>query len=213
MEDHALLADSLQVALGAAGHDAHRAPAPERGQHPSTYAATVTALHPRLVLLDLDLDGFDGTTLIEPLTRGGVRVMVLTSSVDRGRWGLAVHLGAGKVVGKSRPLPDLLATVRRLSQGLPVMSKEERCELIGHWEEQRIAWQRQVRFEQLTPRERQVLAHLMRGRMVREIAQRDTVSEATIRTQVKVILSKLEVSSQLAAVGLAHEVGWRGPAV
>ena len=35
------------------------------------------------------------------------------------------------------------------------------------------------------------------------------VSEATVRTQVKSILSKLEVSSQLAAVGMANQVGWR----
>jgi DNA-binding NarL/FixJ family response regulator len=37
------------------------------------------------------------------------------------------------------------------------------------------------------------------------------VAEATVRTQVKSILAKLEVSSQLAAVGLAHRVGWRPP--
>jgi DNA-binding NarL/FixJ family response regulator len=37
------------------------------------------------------------------------------------------------------------------------------------------------------------------------------VSEATVRTQVKAILAKLQVTSQLAAVGLAHKVGWRPP--
>ena len=51
----------------------------------------------------------------------------------------------------------------------------------------------------------------MQGRTVREIANLSVVSEATVRTQVKSILAKLEVSSQLAAVGLAHSVGWRGP--
>ena len=35
------------------------------------------------------------------------------------------------------------------------------------------------------------------------------VSEATVRTQVKSILNKLEVSSQLAAVGMANQIGWR----
>ncbi len=51
----------------------------------------------------------------------------------------------------------------------------------------------------------------MQGRTVREIANLSVVSEATVRTQVKSILAKLEVSSQLAAVGLAHSIGWRGP--
>ena len=50
----------------------------------------------------------------------------------------------------------------------------------------------------------------MRGRSVREIASIGVVSEATVRTQVKSILAKLEVSSQLAAVGLAHRMGLHG---
>ena len=60
-------------------------------------------------------------------------------------------------------------------------------------------------------RETEVLGHLMKGRAVRQIAERGAVSEATVRTQVKSILAKLEVTSQLAAVGVAHRVGWRPP--
>ena len=58
-------------------------------------------------------------------------------------------------------------------------------------------------------REREVLAQLMRGTTVRDIARDSVVSEATVRTQVKSILAKLKVASQLAAVGLAHDIGWR----
>ncbi len=64
------------------------------------------------------------------------------------------------------------------------------------------------RFAKLTPRERQVLGGLVSGHMVHEIAITDMVAEATVRTQVKAILSKLEVNSQLTAVALAHEIGW-----
>jgi len=67
------------------------------------------------------------------------------------------------------------------------------------------------RLELLTPREAQVLGHLMEGRPVRDIAHVSFVSEATVRTQVKSILAKLEVTSQLAAVGAAHLVDWRPP--
>ena len=49
----------------------------------------------------------------------------------------------------------------------------------------------------------------MEGHTVRDIAHLSVVSEATVRTQVKSILAKLEVSSQLAAVGLANTTGWR----
>ena len=52
----------------------------------------------------------------------------------------------------------------------------------------------------------------MLGNQVREIAAISVVSEATLRTQVKSILAKLEVTSQLAAVAIAHQVDWRPPA-
>ncbi len=56
-----------------------------------------------------------------------------------------------------------------------------------------------------------MLGELMNGRQVTEISRSRFVSESTVRTQVKSILAKLQVSSQLTAVGLAHQVGWRPP--
>ena len=63
----------------------------------------------------------------------------------------------------------------------------------------------------MTRREAEVLGQLMAGKQVTEIARTRFVSESTIRTQVKSILSKLQVSSQLTAVGLAHRIGWTPP--
>jgi DNA-binding NarL/FixJ family response regulator len=116
------------------------------------------------------------------------------------------------VLSKSQPLHDILATVQRLQHGEPVLGTAERDALIEEWRrhESRHGEVRE-RINQLTAREREVLGHLMRGHPVREIAAHGVVSEATVRTQVKSILSKLEVSSQLAAVGLAHSVGWQVP--
>ena len=168
---------------------------------------------PRVVLLDLDLGRFgDGVRVVEPIARAGVDVVVVTGSSDRARWGDAVRMGAHKVLSKSQPLREILATVRRLDSGLPVMDREEREELVA--EATRSRFQRQEvrgRLELLTAREREILGHLMKGRAVREIADLGVVSEATVRTQVKAILAKLEVSSQLAAVGIAHEIGWQSP--
>ena len=67
------------------------------------------------------------------------------------------------------------------------------------------------RLGSLTRREVAVLAQLLRGRSAVEIARDHVVSEMTVRTQVKSILHKLEVGHQLAAVALAHEVGWEPP--
>ena len=106
-----------------------------------------------------------------------------------------------------------MSVVRKLHLGLPVMDHEEREQLLRTWHEQRSHEQVvRRRLALLTAREREVLGHLMEGRQVREISRARFVSDATVRTQVKAILAKLEVSSQLAAVGLARSVGWQPPA-
>lgn len=214
VEDHQLFAEALDVALSVEGYDVHRVPVPDDGAAPATLVSRVARHRPRVVLLDLDLGGFgDGIRLVEPLTRSGAEVVVVTGDTDQARWGDAIRHGARKVLSKSQPLRDILATVRRIVAGLPVMDRAEREELLAEWDRHRAGSQHvRDRLDQLTVREREVLGHLMRGLAVREIARMSVVSEATVRTQVKSILAKLEVSSQLAAVGLAHEVGWKPPA-
>ena len=68
------------------------------------------------------------------------------------------------------------------------------------------------RFAAMTRREAEVLGQLMAGKQVSEIARMRFVSESTVRTQVKSILAKLGVNSQLTAVGLAHKLSWQPPA-
>jgi DNA-binding CsgD family transcriptional regulator len=59
----------------------------------------------------------------------------------------------------------------------------------------------------LTPRETQVLGDMMAGIPARSIAQRQRLSEATVRTHIRSVLTKLGASSQLAAVARARELG------
>jgi two-component system, NarL family, nitrate/nitrite response regulator NarL len=213
VEDHVLFAESLELALTVEGYDVRRVAVPEKRQSPGALISTVMRRRPRVVFVDLDLGQFgDGEQLIAPLARAGINVIVVTASVDRARWGEAVRCGARKVLPKSRPLNEILATVRRLNQGLQVMTLEEREDLLREWAKDRAAnVELNARLETLTVREREVLAYLMKGQTVREIATECVVAEATVRTQVKSILAKLEVTSQLAAVGLAHRVGWKPP--
>ncbi len=213
VDDHVLFAESLELALTVEGYDVRRVAVPEKRQSPGAMIATVLRRRPRVAFVDLDLGQFgDGEQLIAPLARAGVNVIVVTASLDRARWGEAVRCGARKVLPKSRPLNEILATVRRINQGLQVMSLEEREDLLREWAKERAAnVELNARLETLTVREREVLAYLMKGQTVREIATECVVAEATVRTQVKSILAKLEVTSQLAAVGLAHRVGWKPP--
>ena len=213
VEDHRLFAEAVDLALTGEGYDVRRIEVPADPGSPGALVAAILKQEPLVVLLDLDLGRFgDGVHLIEPIARAGANVVVVTGSTDIARWGDAVQAGARKVLSKSQPLDDILATVRRIIAGLPVMDREEREELVAESTRMREELHEvRERLEQLTNREGVVLGHLMKGRAVRQIAGLSTVSEATVRTQVKSILAKLEVSSQLAAVGMAHEIGWRAP--
>ena len=211
IEDHMLFAESMDLALTIEGYDVRRLPVPDMGSSQAALLSAITRLRPRIVLLDLDLGHLgDGVRLIAPIARTGAHVVVVTASADRGRWGECLRYGARKVLTKARPLNEIMATIRRLNQRLPVMDPEERNELLHVWHEERQAHHEfRLRLQRLTAREREVLGHLMEGHTVRDIAHISVVSEATVRTQVKSILAKLEVSSQLAAVGLANTTGWR----
>ncbi|UFN46290.1 response regulator transcription factor [Nocardioides okcheonensis] len=211
VDDHVLFAESLELALSLEGYDVRRLELPEEGGSMATIRSLALRANPRTVFLDLDLGRFgDGMNLVAPLAKAGINVVVLTASEELGRWGGCMRLGARRVLPKSGALQQALATVRRLHQGLPVINRDELETLLDAWARERRAHDDlRRRLDLLTPRERQVLGALIEGRTVREISHVSVVSEATVRTQVKSILNKLEVSSQLAAVGMANQVGWR----
>ena len=211
IDDHVLFAESMELALSLEGYDVRRLEMPQEGGSMATLRSLALRANPRTALLDLDLGRFgDGVNLIAPLARAGINVVVLTASEDLSRWGGCMRLGARKVLPKSGALQQALSTVRRLHQGLPVMNREELESLLEAWAQQRrVSDDLRRRLDLLTPRERQVLGALIEGRTVRAISEESVVSEATVRTQVKSILNKLEVSSQLAAVGMANQVGWK----
>ena len=211
VDDHVLFAEALELALSLEGYDVRRIELPDEGGSMATLRSLALRANPRTVILDLDLGRFgDGVNLISPLAHAHVNVVVVTASRDLGRWGECMRLGARKVLTKSGALQHALSTVRRLHQGLPVTTREELESLLDARSHQsRVDDDIRRRLDRLTPRERQVLEALIEGRTVRAISQDCVVSDATVRTQVKSILNKLEVSSQLAAVGMANQIGWR----
>ena len=213
VDDHELFAQALEIALASAGCDVARLELPRAALSTGPLISTVLRRRPRVLLLDLDLgEHGDGASIIEPVSRSGIDVLVLTGTPDLGRCAAAVISGARKVIAKSSPLSVVVEAVDRLLKGLPVMTAEERRSLVAAWSDQRAGseavW---GRFDRLTLRESEVLGLLMQGHQVRDVAVRSGTAESTVRTQVKALLAKLEVTSQLAAVGLAYQAGWRPP--
>lgn len=206
VEDHGLLAQSLQLALRAEGMDVSVAPL-----NGTKILAMAEQEQPHVVLLDLDLGplGGDGSALIEPLTIGGARVIVVSGVTDRVRLAACLESGAHGLLSKEVPLDQLLDIVRRTALGDGVLPAGERDALLGELRRTRAARRQEMApFLTLTPRERSVLSAVMDGRTAADIAKAAFVSEATVRTQIRGVLTKLGVSSQLAAVALARKVGW-----
>jgi len=211
VDDHSLFAESLAIALRTRDIEA-RTVVPNRSWTTtlSQLERAILDTQPHLVLLDLDLGiPGDGMRLLSTLSSAGSTVVIVTGSADRVHQGEALARGACAVIEKSASFADILATVERARNRLPVMPRRERDELVSAYRESTESHRELCRrFESMTRREAEVLGQLMAGKRVTEIARARVVSESTVRTQVKAVLAKLEVSSQLTAVGLAHQIGW-----
>jgi DNA-binding NarL/FixJ family response regulator len=206
VEDHLLLAETLRATLGAQGIDAAVVPP----LAPAELVDAVQELKPELVLLDLDLGAHgDSTTVIAPLAAHGIRVLVVSGTSDRERIGRALEAGAFGYHCKASSFDALVAkTTSALTSRAP-LDADLRRELAIELAEARAARSRIFApFARLTDREQDTLRALSTGLSVHNIAQQWVVSEATVRSHVRGVLTKLDAPSQLAAVALAARTGW-----
>jgi DNA-binding NarL/FixJ family response regulator len=206
VDDHRLLVDALALAIESHGV---RVVVPELAVL-DVLADQLAEIRPDLVLLDLDLGpAGDGAELVRPLVEAGLRVLIVSASLDPERVARAVEQGATGVLRKDVPFSRLVETVLAAAGGHEVMAPLERLRLVDaarSCQDRRMA--ALAPFGQLTERECEVLRELTQGRAVAEIAKRSAVSEATVRSQVRSIHAKVGVRSQLEAVVAAHRTGW-----
>lgn len=207
IEDHSLMAESLAVALGAEGFAATVA----TDRTPRALIAHAGENVPDVVLLDLDLGPQlgSGLDLLPELRRLGARVIVVSGATSRLDLATAVERGAFGIVSKNQPVAELIAAVRSTVDGRAILSPGERNALLVELYASRTTRLRELEpFTHLTPREQEVLRGLMKGQRARDLAREASTSQATIRTQIRGVLTKLSVNSQLEAVVLARATGW-----
>ena len=135
VEDNALMADTLSLALRAEGLDVAIADVNDE-------AAVLAALAPDeslLVILDLDLGApiHDGAHLIPALRAANARVLVVTGSPDIVRVATAVERGAIGYVGKDQPFEVLISSVLRAAAHQPILDARKRDALLAQLQEQR----------------------------------------------------------------------------
>lgn len=206
VDDHALLGETLQASLALAGLDAVVAPC-------ATGDEILTAAkenQPTLVVLDLELDAAGhGYDYIAPLRGLGADVVVLTGTTDRIELARCLEAGALGVVSKANGFASVLDHIRRAAVGEWVTPATNRMELLTELDAHRRADERRwEKFELLSGREREVLRMIVDGQQAAAMAKASFVSLATVRSQIRSILLKLDVTSQVAAVALARTNGW-----
>ena len=208
VEDHELLAGTMSMALRQQGFDVHAVAGPTGDD----VVEAARRLAPVLVLLDLELGPTlgSGLDLVGPLVDAGGRVVMVTGVTDRARLGACIEAGAAGVVSKGAEFAVLMEAVTRAAEGVPLLRDDERLALIEEARRRRrVDHDRLAPFDALSPREQAVLRRLMAGESAETIADRSYVSLATVRSQIRAILLKLGVNSQLAAVALARQAGWQ----
>ncbi|MEU1278601.1 response regulator transcription factor [Streptomyces sp. NPDC005805] len=172
----------------------------------------VDRLAPDVVLMDIRMPVTDGLTATEALRArpGAPQVVVLTTFHADEQVLRAMRAGAAGFVLKDTPPAEIVAAVRRVAAGDPVLSPAVTRQLMAHAagsaeDTRRPAAAR--RLDALAEREREVAVAVGRGRSNAEIASDLYMSVPTVKTHVSRILAKLGLNNRVQIALLVHDAG------
>jgi DNA-binding NarL/FixJ family response regulator len=163
--------------------------------------AQAQAFLPDVVLMDLQMPDLDGPAAIATLREQApeVRVLVLTTFGTDADITRAVEAGATGYLLKDAPREQLFGAIRAAARGESVLSPSVATRVLGRM--------RAPAEEALSPRELEILGAVARGLSNKDIGRQLYVSEATVKTHLLRVFSKLGVDDRTAAVTVALERG------
>ena len=178
----------------------------------------VAELKPDVVVMDVRMPVMDGVEATARITADhpDVRVLILTT-FDLDEYAFAgLRAGASGFLLKNVPPEELVAAIRTVASGDAVVAPRVTRRLLetfaGSLPTPTDDEQPDDRLSALTEREREVLGSLALGKTNLEIAAALHLSEATVKTHVSRILSKLELRDRVQAVVFAYETRLVRPA-
>jgi DNA-binding NarL/FixJ family response regulator len=201
-----LVADAVSAALSGSQLVIVRVPWPaERAAREAGWRRDTNPPELGLMLCDLDPPSVGAARWV--VAGYPTRWLLLTDAPRGPLWGAMLEAGVAGILPSSTTIADVLDIIASLREGALDDAQADRDELVDAW--RRLQPERaeaRARLSSLTRRELEVLRMLHLGQTVSEIAERHGVAPSTVRSQVRSVLSKLGVNSQLAAV--AHFDKW-----
>lgn len=172
----------------------------------------VRRVRPDVVLMDVRMPGMDGIEATRRITADGAtgraRVLILTTfELDEYVYA-ALQAGASGFLLKDTPPEDLLGAIQTIAEGNALLAPSVTRTLIAEFAARGQRPPRHLAaLDQITPREREVLCLVARGRSNAEIAEELHMSAATAKTHVSRLLTKLDARDRAQLVVIAYESG------
>lgn len=200
VDDHTLFRRGL-VGLLAEMEDFQVAGEAASGQEALT---VIAAENPDIVLLDVNMPGMSGIETLTAMKKQGIVLPVLMLTISQHEEDLigAIRAGASGYLLKNAEPETLRQTIKQVVAGKSVLAPEVTEQVF-----------RLVRSGSLgsanllTEREVEVLRFLARGLTTAQTGAEMFISENTVKTHVRHILDKLEVSNRAEAVAKATQIG------
>lgn len=160
---------------------------------------------PDIVLLDVNMPGLSGVETLRALREAGQKMsaLMLTVSQDENDLVGAIMAGASGYLLKNAEPEMLRRTLLDVAEGKSVLSPEITTQVFNVMRRSRSARSHEL----VSGRELEVLRCLARGLTTGQIASELYISENTVKTHVRHILEKMEVSNRAEAVATALQSG------
>lgn len=174
--------------------------------------AAVRAHRPDVVLMDIrmpEMDGIAATGALRQLDAPPHVIVLTTFQADEQVVG-ALRAGADGFLLKDTPPPEIVQAVRLVAAGEAMLSPSVTRTLLSHLGEAGLSDRRRDathRLAVLTDREREVAVAVGSGASNAEVASSLFMSEATVKSHVSRLLTKLDVANRVQIAIVVHDAG------
>ncbi|WP_299359854.1 response regulator transcription factor [uncultured Paracoccus sp.] len=199
VDDHPLMCEALSITLTAAFGLGRVRTAPSLA---AAEASIRSDGAPDAVVLDLNLPDVAGVEGVVSLCARspGAPVTVISAEVDQGMVAAVIGAGARGYIGKSMPRAEIIAAFRAMWDGQTVLPDGYDPEVEGDE-----AGDLARVFSTLTPQQMNILRLICQGRPNKIISYELSIAEATVKTHVAAIMSKINVRNRTQAALMASK--------